>query len=167
MVPTIYIKTPSPDNLALTDSFNTTYNQITDTSFSISYYQIAVRRDVPCFISSRKSTGDPFSQSVSNLEDNLKYVKVDGISLSQPFTVRPNPFRNELVVECNILKPEHIKMEFYNMLGIKLYEYSTNKLVWGSYKKVILSTDLVNASELNILKVTMGDKIYCKKNVKN
>jgi hypothetical protein len=164
---TYYIyKGSSPGNLNLIDSLANTYIQYTDTAASVAYYQIGVRKSSPCIISKRKSGGEPFSQSISNLEDNLKYVGIKKVKSDLLIKVYPNPFNNEIVIESFIERPELFKIELFNVLGMKIYEYLTNKLISCNYKKVIHSYELTKASEMNILKVTVGDKIYFTKIIK-
>jgi hypothetical protein len=165
---TYYIyKGSTPDNLKPIDSLANTYNQYTDTAAGVAYYQVAVRKSSPCFISKRKSDSEPFSQSVSNLEDNLKYVGINKVVSDLQIKVHPNPFNNELIVESYNVKPALVKIELYNVLGMKIYEFSTSSLISGSYKKVIQASEIANASEINILKVTIDDKSYFSKILKH
>lgn len=164
---TYYIyKGSTPGNLKLIDSLASTYIQYTDSADGVAYYQIAVRKSSPCFTSNRKSGNEPISQSVSNLDDNLKFVKLNSAIMDIPFTVHPNPFIDELVIESYISKPAILKIELYNVLGMKIYEYSSNKLISGNYKKVIQINDIKKVTEINILKVAIGDKTYYIKTVK-
>lgn len=119
-----------------------------------------MKKDAPCYVSSQKSTGDPYSQSLSNLEDNLKYVNVDFQKIKQPFDLYPNPYKDEFQIEFNIYKPSKIEIEINNLLGMRVYEFFYNKLPKGNYRHVIHSNEFSKPSNISILKIKIDDNSF-------
>lgn len=63
------------------------------------YYQIAVMKNDSCWASSNaKDMSGPFSQSLSNIEDNGIFVSVDNLSNRNNISVVPNPFKGATTI---------------------------------------------------------------------
>ncbi len=164
---TYYIyKGSSPSNMELIDSIASTYNMLTDTAEGIAYYQIAVRKSSPCIISTLKADGEPISQSVSNLEDNLKFVNISSMKLVNPVKIFPNPFTDNLNIETIISIPSKVQIELFDIMGSKIYEYSTPALISGNFKHEILSGNLFQTSNILIMKIEVNGNVYYQKLIK-
>ena len=68
----------------------------------------------------KKSESEPFSQSVSNIEDNLELI--NKIKLSQNnnlFKIYPIPAENVINIEFQNVTSQPVKIELFNLLRIK------------------------------------------------
>jgi hypothetical protein len=157
----------SPDNLFVIDSLDTTHTEYTDTITGIAYYQIAVKKSSPCYITTTlKAEGEPISQSVSNLEDNLKYVNIIETKLINPINIFPNPFTDNINIETMISYPSIVQIELFDVMGSRIYEYSTGTLFFGSFKHEINSENLLQTSNILILRFEVNGNVYYQKLVK-
>jgi hypothetical protein len=164
---TYYIyKGSTPEILELIDSIAKTKTQYTDTASNIAYYQVKVRRDEPCDISSFKSSGSIYSEAGSNIESTVTSNTGNEIIPETSFTILPNPFADELVIEYALPEPGDVNFELYNLLGIKIYEYKTKHGVSGVYRHVITEESLPNAVNLVIVRLELGKKVYFRKLLK-
>jgi hypothetical protein len=157
----------SKDNLVLYDSLSNTYNQYSDSSDRLTYYQIAVRKASPCNVSKLKSGAEPISHSVSNLEDNLKYVNfIKNENVENKLKVHPNPFNSQLTLELFLEKPEKISFVFYNNLGQTIHNFSSNSYVSGQYKYSV-PEKIFSGAGFYTVKAIIGNKTYYAKILKN
>jgi hypothetical protein len=150
------------NNLQLIDSIANTYNQYSDTVAGIAYYQISVKKENPCIISSTQPAEDQKVYSVSNLEDNLNYVSANDIIFDQKFQLYPNPYNDELVLEGILNKMSLFKISIYSILGEKTYE-SISYQKGGTFKIIFSKQDLEKTMDMSILKIEFDNQIYFKK----
>jgi hypothetical protein len=167
-------KGSSPDNLTLVDSLSSTYISATDTAQGIAYYQIAVKRQDPCFIESLlksakagNASSEPNSHSISNIDDNLKFVgsKVNTENILSA-RVYPNPFENNISIETNFSSPSKLKIELYNVFGSKIYEYASHEPVSGRYKHQINTQNFLLTTNVLLLKFEVNGNVYYQKLLK-
>lgn len=116
---------------SVTYNINDTVFQYTDPDKnqkdSLYYYVGAVDLSTPLdpsqYISFKASTG-PFSQSVSNLEDNrLKTTeenKVKQNSKIKDFTINPNPITSESIISYKLTEKSTVKLIITNLLGVPI-----------------------------------------------
>lgn len=165
---TYYIyKGYEPDKLFLFDSLANTYNQYTDSTDRITYYQIAVRKKTPCYISDLKSNREPISQSVSNLEDNIKFINPVGESFTNAkIKIYPVPFSKQLTIELFLEEPEVLKLEIYNQLGETVHSFTSGSIITGNFRYDVPENICSLNSGFYILKVFLGKKAYYAKILK-
>ncbi len=138
-----YIIYRGSDSTALTpiDTVSGSINAYTDTDPSAlsgrQYYRIGGVKDPHCAPSSffKASTG-PFSQSISNIEDNRlreeDYVPALTGSITNLKTY-PNPFRQVLHIEYTINSPGQVLLALYNMYGKQVSIIDTGIKEAGTY----------------------------------
>jgi hypothetical protein len=163
---TYYIfKGSSLDLMKQIDSVSSSVTQYTDTSSGLSYYQVAVRRDAPCNTSLLKSTDDVYTEARSNIENTLLSI----IPENQPdlsVYVYPNPFDDAFTVEFHLDRMQLLRIEVFNMLGMKIYEYLNEAEAPGRFKQVI-KTGESNVSDFYLLKVERDGEIYTTLIIRN
>ncbi len=114
----------SPATLSLHDSISSIYSEYNDLVPQGSlYYQIVVNKITPCDPANLlKASAGPFSQSISNLEDNRLKEDAIGNSLAGQINLRvyPNPCRKQTTIAYTLQNTADIIIEVYNVIGEKL-----------------------------------------------
>ncbi len=165
---TYYIyKGSSPEGLELIDSIAKTKTQYTDDESGVAYYQVAVRREEPCDISVLKSSGNIYNEAGSNIESTITSNTGNEIIPETSFTILPNPFADELVIEYTLQEPSNVGFEIYSLLGVKVYEFTTKHSTPGPYRHVISEKSLGNTGNMIILRLELGKKVYFRKLLKS
>jgi hypothetical protein len=129
----------------------TNYND--NNAFSTYYYQITVRKASPCFPTSEtKEVGGPYSQSVSNMEDNL-FENINENSLVFPVVAAPNPAADFVNIQFGKGGNGKYKLELTDITGKVVL--SKDNIATGNYT--------LNRGELpsGMYTVTLsGEKIF-------
>ncbi|MBI5219178.1 MAG: T9SS type A sorting domain-containing protein, partial [Bacteroidia bacterium] len=112
------------------DSIPGDLNTYTDTPLgggAVSYF-VAAKRDNECWASgTAKDMSGPFSQSLSNIEDNgiidvgiqTQNTEISGLR------IYPNPVKNELIIETNSTTKQ--EFELLNLIGQSLFTSTIDK----------------------------------------
>lgn len=157
------------DNLTLIDSIasdNTSYPDY-DPPAGRMYYRVAgVKADVcdPANLLGKKAGTGPYSQSMSNLEDNRLQTGVrdlkEGISSLQ---VYPNPFRNQTRISYRLDKASDVKIEVYNLLGARTADVVDAKQNPGDFSYDLNASDMGVAEGIFYLRFTVNGNTSVKK----
>jgi hypothetical protein len=153
----------SPSNMVQIDSIaasNFTYTDETAPA-GILYYQVAAVKPSACYSSSSaKDVGGPYSQSVSNLEDN---VLGEGIENSNGnlfnAIVFPNPSNGNVNISFELKKPQHVKIILYSISGEIIATICNSQIAEG---KRVISFENNLESGVYFLKISIGDKFFVK-----
>lgn len=155
----------SPANLEIVDSLESTIGtEWNDTnSEGALYYQVSVKKPQPCDPANKlKTSAGPFSQSLSNLEDNR--LKENSIISNEQNDINiyayPNPFKYKTNIVFNIKKATIVKLEVYNPLGEKIniltnkaYEPGKHKITFTAPNAGIFYIRLKTDEKVVILKI--------------
>ncbi len=132
------------------------------------WYRIAGVKPDTCYPSvsaggTKASTG-PYSHSLSNLDDNkLQGTGVrDVLSAENNLRVFPNPFRDKVQVEYLIQQPSGVKIEVYNILGVRILELENTHQMPGVYNYEIRAEDL-DGSSIYYLRFSVDGRTSVKK----
>jgi hypothetical protein len=108
----------NPANLQLYDSVTAVFTNYNDNNaFSTYYYQIAIRKPGPCIPTSEtKETGGPYSQSVSNMEDNV-FESIEENVLDFPLHFSPNPAGDYVIITFSDAGNSRYRMEITDITG--------------------------------------------------
>jgi hypothetical protein len=129
------------------------------------YYRIAGLLESPCQDEGGKKAGTgPYNHSLSNLDDNkLKETAVrDLLSGDNSLRVYPNPFQDEVSVDYLLQQASDVKIEVFNILGVRVLELENTWQAPGIYHYNIRAADL-DGSSLYYLRFSVGDKIKVRK----
>ncbi len=138
-----YIIYRGSDSLALApiDTVSGSLNAYTDTDIgalsSKRFYRIAGVKADACNPANLKSNSGPFSQSISNLEDNR--LKKDNsinenLAESVAFNIYPNPASDLSNIEYKLEKDSKIKLSILNILGVEETILINSNQNSGNYK---------------------------------
>jgi len=138
------------DNLALLDSIasdNTSYPDY-DPPTGRMYYRVAGVKATKCYpsVSTGKKAGTgPYSQSMSNLEDNRLQTGIQDLrDGTYNLKIYPNPFGQQTRITYRLDKTSDVKIEVFNLLGAR-----TADIVHETQNPGDFSYDL-NASEMGV-----------------
>jgi len=103
-------------------SSKTVYNDTSGIAQNnVFYYRVAGVRNESCYTDAKlKTSGGPYSRSISNLEDNrLKQENIPGHDIAKEInlTIHPNPYQEYVNIEYTLKTPVDINIEVLNMLG--------------------------------------------------
>ena len=113
------------------------FNSYTDTDVpdDVKKYMVIIDKGDECVVTNKKANAGPFSQSLSNLEDNrlkgeeIMQTRMDLMEL----LVYPNPSSDMLNIEFSIEAMEHVNIEIYQLDGIKIETISSKILNPGKH----------------------------------
>lgn len=105
-----------------------------------------------------KAGTGPYNHSLSNLDNNkLKETSVkDLLSGVTGLRVFPNPFRDNIRIEYQLQQISDVKIEVYNLLGIRMIEVENDRQIPGTYGYDIRTEDLTDGS-VYYLKFSTGN----------
>jgi hypothetical protein len=131
------------------------------------WYRIAGVKPDTCYPSvstgGLKAGTGPYVHSLSNLDDNkLKTSTKDVLTGTENLRVYPNPFQDEVRVEYLIAKPSAVKIEVYNILGVRVLELENNTQLPGVYHYDIRAEDL-DGSSIYYLRFSIDDRSLVRK----
>jgi photosystem II stability/assembly factor-like uncharacterized protein len=142
----IILRGPAPDKLRPIDTIpadNILYPDINPPAGD-NYYLVAGVIADPCSPTGNFKAGTgPYHHSLSNMDDNkLKVGVEDVLSAEIRLRVFPNPFQDKAVVEYQLLRTSEVKIEVYNLLGVRVLELENNQQSPGAYQYDIPASDL-------------------------
>ncbi len=129
------------------------------------FYRVAGVMDGECSPSGNFKAGTgPYSHSLSNLDDNrLQSTGIrDEIAANNGLRVYPNPFREKLNLEYQLQDPASVKIEVYNILGVRVLELYNGDQIPGVYNYNIMASDL-DGSSIYYLKFSVDGATVVKK----
>ena len=112
----------------------------------------------------KKAGTGPYSHSLSNLDDNkLKETAVkDVLSDANSLRVFPNPFQDKVRVEYMLQQPSDVKIEVFNILGVRVLELENSGQMPGVYNYDIRTEDL-DGSSIYYLRFSVDNKTSVRK----
>lgn len=158
-----------PDSLMLWDSLSTAFTEKNDNnSVGAKYYQVTVRKDAPCDPAGLlKASSGPFSQSLSNMEDNR--LQEDAIDASVPslenelqLEVFPVPFHKHLLVKFRLNQSSQTTIEITNLQGYRMKVLEDCLLLPGEH----VYQWQTEQEGIYILKMKIGTSVLVRKIVK-
>ncbi|HBS85183.1 MAG: hypothetical protein A2W91_01725 [Bacteroidetes bacterium GWF2_38_335] len=144
-------------------SSNFTYTDTTSLTGAL-YYQVAAVKPVPCYSSSTgaKDVGGPFSQSVSNLEDNGVGGNVDELSSDKyNISIYPNPASNESQISYKLMTPSQVNIELVSITSKTVLSVHYDKKIPGTYTEKLNLEKLEQGSYF--LRITIENKTINRK----
>ena len=132
------------------------------------WYRIAGVKPTACYpsvkVGGKKAGTGPYSHSLSNLDDNkLKSTGVDDVlSDVNSLSVFPNPFQDKVRVEYMLQRTSDVKIEVFNILGVRVLEFENSGQMPGVHNYEIRAEDL-DGSSLYYLRFSVDDKTSVKK----
>ncbi|MBN2681208.1 MAG: T9SS type A sorting domain-containing protein [Bacteroidales bacterium] len=141
-------------------SSNFTYTDVTAPDSIALYYQVAAVKPVPCYSSSvAKDVGGPFSQSVSNLEDNGLGESVDEISANKnAIKVFPNPSNGISNISFKLFEKSDVSISILNLMGEVVFESIQTDVNPGKYTKLLSTKEL--DSGMYLVRIKLNNQIY-------
>ena len=90
------------------------------------------------------------------------------MKLVNPVKIFPNPITNCKFanIQTIISIPSKVQIELLDIMGSKIYEYSTPALISGNFKHEILSGNLFQTSNILIMKIEVNGNVYYQKLIK-
>jgi hypothetical protein len=153
-----------PEHLLLIDSITSAYEHYTDTAAGIAYYQVAVQNNALCTGLIDGAPDESLCRSFSNPVNTVNVgINASNENTDIPVAIFPNPFHNELVIECNLEGSSMVHIEIYDYSGIKVLDYNNRVQVGGNFKYLISDKDLANSCGLYFVKVSMDDAFWVTK----
>jgi len=159
----------APDNLILLDSIasdNTSYPDYNPPAGTM-YYRIAgVKAEVcdPANLLGKKAGTGPYSQSMSNLEDNRLQTGIKDLrDGSYNLKVYPNPFRQQTRITYRLDKLSDVKIEVFNLLGARTADIVNAKQNPGEFSYNISASDMGVAEGVFYLRFTVNGNTTVKK----
>ncbi len=111
----------SPDSLVLWDSISSAFTEKNDNNAQGSvYYRVAVKKTAPCDPAGLlKASAGPFSQAISNLEDNrLKETDIIGSTAGlSSVSIYPNPFKESTKIEYTLPRQTNVRIEIISIIN--------------------------------------------------
>jgi len=151
-----------PDNIALYDSVSAAFQDFTDEDAQAQhYYFVSVEKPNACVSeSSAKTTGGPYSQSISNIDDYESPSAIEETNTSiEKISVYPNPAHNQLTISNEQLVIESI--EITDITGKKLLN------VIASEAKQSFNIDIANLENgVYLIKIKTTEARFVKRFVK-
>lgn len=154
----------SSSNLVQIDSIissNFTYTDETTLTGAL-YYQVAAVKPSSCFSSSSaKDVGGPYSQSVSNLDDNGLGESVDEVDGNKDaFVVFPNPTSGNANICFRINESSDVAITLVNLLGEELFVVNLTHLLPGKHLQELSVKDL--PAGLYVVHAKINNVIFSK-----
>lgn len=159
----------APGNLALIDSIasdNTSYPDY-DPPASRMYYRIAGVKATKCYPSvttGKKAGTGPYSQSMSNLEDNRLQTGIQDLrDGTYNLKIYPNPFRQQTRITYRLDKTSDVKIEVFNLLGARTADIVNAKQNPGDFSYDLNASDMGVAEGVFYLRFTVNGNTTVKK----
>lgn len=159
----IYRKSLTTNWVAI-DSLPSTLSSYTDNVVNVQqyFYTIGIKTNDVCDPNTLfKTQLGPYSQSISNMDDNGK-IDNDGVNENKFFnnvTLYPNPTDGSFSIRIDDETRNNIMIDIYNMQGQLIYSMQKENVV-NSIERVNLSD---NAKGIYFVKIVKGDKIAIQK----
>jgi photosystem II stability/assembly factor-like uncharacterized protein len=153
------------------DTISASLDQYTDTDPDAlagrRYYRIAGVKATKCYPSvgtGKKAGTGPYSQSMSNLEDNRLQVGISDLRDDvYNLKIYPNPFRQETRITYRLDKPSDVKIEIFNLLGARTADIVNTKQDPGDFSYNVSASDMGVAEGVFYLRLTVNGNTTVKK----
>jgi len=131
------------------------------------YYRVAGVKTAICdpadLIGKKAGTG-PYSQSMSNIEDNRLQTRINDLREEMNnLKIYPNPFRNQTRITYALDKPSDVRIEIYNLLGARTTDIVNMKQDPGEFSYDLSAPDLGVAEGVFYLRFTVNGNTIVKK----
>jgi hypothetical protein len=115
-------RSPTLSNFAKLDSMASSTAAYTDTELNtdknLYYYRVAVNKPLPCHPEgTKKVDSGPYSQSMSNIEDNRLKTGIRDLSLESALTVFPNPFSDRTTLKFPNPENRLFRLKIFDLTG--------------------------------------------------
>jgi len=152
------------------DTISGSLNLYTDTRpdalIGIKYYRVAGLKTDGCRPQRNlKANSGPFSQAISNLEDNRLKGETKTVRVNDPaFTVYPNPANDKVTVEYVLNADEFVSVELLDITGRIVKKLFSERQLAGTHILVIenLINELVNGIYFVSIKENKKPAKVCK-----
>jgi photosystem II stability/assembly factor-like uncharacterized protein len=131
------------------------------------YYRVAgIKSEVcdPANLLGKKVGTGPYSQSMSNIEDNRLQVGIndlrDGIN---SLMIYPNPFRQQTRITYKLDRPSDVKIEIFNLLGARTADIVNMKQNPGDFSYDLSASDIGVSEGVFYLRFTVNGNATVKK----
>ncbi|MBN2681207.1 MAG: T9SS type A sorting domain-containing protein [Bacteroidales bacterium] len=153
----------SPSTMMQIDSLaasNYTYTDETAPA-GVYYYQVAAVKPSACYSSSSaKDVGGPYSQSVSNLEDNVVGEGIEQFSNNNfKVNIYPNPSNGNFNISFELKSPQKFSLSVLSILGEEIYYFE--KQFSNSGTQIIPIKEGLSEG-FYLLKLSFNDEIVVK-----
>ncbi len=159
-----YMRIPFQDNLSF---IRDTASDVFD---SLYYYAVSIPLpdtiDLNETISSFKASSGPFSQSISNLEDNrLKESNsLDKVSgQNYKLSIGPNPYTDKVFIRYTLDKSEKVEIAVFNMIGNPVAKLQNKYLSPGDYDHAFSARELGHSAGVYFLRIKIGKNEMVRK----
>jgi|GEM_PF-1136573 len=96
------------------------------------YYQVIIRKN--CAPATLKASSGPFSQSLSNLEDNRLQTSITGdLAERLGLNIFPNPYNEQTTISYSLTETAPVKIEVSNIIGVKVATLVNTTQEAGAY----------------------------------
>lgn len=128
------------------------------------YYQVAGVVWNPCSpTGSFKAGTGPYTHSLSNLDDNKLKTSVNTLQgNANSLRVFPNPFRDQVRVEYSLQQASDVRVEIFNILGVRVLEIEDSRQMPGEYHYDVRAQDL-DGSSVYYLRFSVDDRTSVQK----
>ncbi len=127
----------SPKNMSLIATMPSTLTSYTDLNASPlyrSYYQVSVLKSSACDPMRRlKASSGPFSQSISNLEDNRLQTNISENTTAASLSVFPNPYQKQANIQLDLAAASSVYISILSVIGEELVVLENHDLNAGQY----------------------------------
>jgi photosystem II stability/assembly factor-like uncharacterized protein len=153
------------------DTISASKNQYTDIDPEAlagrRYYRIAGVKSAicnPANLKGKKAGTGPYSQSMSNIEDNRLQVGISDIRDGMNnLKIYPNPFRQQTRITYSLDKSSDVKIEIYNLLGARTADIVNLKQEPGEFSYDLSASDIGVAEGVFYLRFTVNGNTTVKK----
>ncbi len=133
-------------SMALYDSISGSFTSLNDNNVTaIYYYYVSVRKTPSCDPERYlKASAGPFSQSISNLEDNRLKEDLINEQRSGAFALAlyPNPVKENININFNLDEAALVNITVFAPDGSKIADVLNKEMPWGSHTTVFNGSDL-------------------------
>ena len=114
----------TPTDLSLYQTLSSANDSYDDIGITTPYYyQIAVNKEIPCVpTSSGKASNGPYSQSLSNMEDNGLFGNIDNPTPDNLISIFPNPASE--IIHVSMLHKSDYVISIYDVRDVKLKSFT-------------------------------------------
>lgn len=109
-----------------------------------------------------KASGDIYSQSMSNMEDNrLRTTGINTLANDIQLNIFPNPFTSKTSISFELRSVSDVSVEIFDVLGRKVSTIANETQLAGKYKYDFVSP--ANSTTLYYLRLTIGNNVITKR----
>jgi photosystem II stability/assembly factor-like uncharacterized protein len=131
------------------------------------YYRIAGVKGDTCYpakFKDKKAGTGPYSQSMSNIEDNRLQVGINDLRNDMNnLMIYPNPFRQQTRITYSLDRPSEVKIEIFNLLGARTADIVNMRQDPGEFSYDLNASDIGVSEGIFYLRFTVNGNTTVKK----